>query len=60
MEKKELITKLKQFLEEESRSCSMDPACVTAEYVCRMWGGTVPLEDIEEVLKEVKEKYRDK
>lgn len=54
MEKKELIAKLKQFLEEEGRSCSMDPGIITAEYVCRMWGGRVALEDIEEALREVR------
>ncbi len=50
----ELIARLREFLEVEARSCSMDPGCVTAEYVCRMWGGKVPLEDIEEALKVVK------
>jgi len=52
----ELIARLREFLEVEAHSCSMDPGCVTAEYVCRMWGGKVPLEDIEEALKEVKAK----
>lgn len=43
----ELITLLRQFLEHEARSCSMDFGCITPEYVYRMWGGSVPLEDIE-------------
>jgi len=34
-------------LEHEARSCSMDFGCITPEYVYRMWGGSVPLEDIE-------------
>jgi hypothetical protein len=25
--------------------------CITPEYVCRMWGGTVPLDDIKEALR---------
>ena len=41
-----LTTRIKQFMEEEARSCSMDPGCITPEYVYRMWGGTVPLEEI--------------
>ena len=47
----ELITRLREFIEDETRSCSMDPALVTPEYVFRMWGGKVPLEDIEEAMK---------
>ena len=50
----ELITRLRDFLESEARSCSMDPGCITPEYVYRMWGGTVPLEDIASALAEVK------
>ena len=36
------------------RSCSMDLAGITSEYVQRMWGGTVSLEDIEKALAVVK------
>ena len=32
----------------------MDFGCITPEYVQRMWGGRVPLEDIKRVLEEVK------
>ena len=35
----------------ESRSCSMEPGLITPEYVFRMWGGKVPLEEIEEAMK---------
>ena len=41
-----LTTRIRQFMEEEARSCSMDPGCITPEYVYRMWGGKVPLEEI--------------
>lgn len=50
----ELIARLKQFIESEARSCSMDPGCITPEYVFRMWGGKVPLEQIEEALASLK------
>lgn len=50
----ELLEKLRQFLESEARSCSMDPGCVTPEYIYRMWGGQVPLEDIKAGLEELK------
>jgi hypothetical protein len=41
-----LISRLREFMENEARSCSMDFGCVTAEYVYRMWGGDVAIEDI--------------
>jgi len=50
----DLISRLRQFLEDEARSCSMDPGCITPEYVFRMWGGQVPLEEIEAALNELK------
>ena len=45
--------KLKSFIENEARSCSMEPGLVTPEYVYRMWGGQVPLNEIEEAMKGV-------
>lgn len=47
----EVITRLKVFLENEARSCSMDFGCVTSMYVYRMWGGQVSLNEIEKALK---------
>lgn len=47
----DLIYRLQQFLENEPRSCSMDFGCVTPLYVYRMWGGKVPLNDIEQALR---------
>ena len=32
----------------------MDPGCITPEYVYRMWGGNVSLEDITSALAVVK------
>lgn len=43
----DMTERLKEFMENEARSCSMDFGCVTPEYVYRMWGGSVPLDDIE-------------
>lgn len=47
----DLIQKLEELLEQEARSCSMDFGCVTAEYVHRMWGWAVALEEIETAMK---------
>jgi len=49
-----LVEKIKQLLENEARSCSMDFGCVTPQYISRMWGETVSLDDIAEALKEAK------
>ena len=51
MGKAELINQLNHLIEMESRSCSMEPVLITPEYVFRMWGGKVPLEEIEEAMK---------
>ena len=50
----ELLARLRQFIENEMRSCSMDLAGITPEYVQRMWGGTVSLEDIKNALDVLK------
>ena len=47
----ETIARLQEFMENEARSCSMDFGCITPEYVYRMWGGTVPLNEIEEAMR---------
>lgn len=51
---KDIISRLTEFLMNDARSCSMDFGCVTPEYVYRMWGGRVALEDIEAGLREIK------
>lgn len=49
-----LIDRVREFMENEARSCSMDFGCVTPQYVSRMWGGTVPMDEIAVALKEAK------
>ena len=46
----DVIERLKLFVENETRSCSMDFGDITPLYVYRMWNGNVPLEDIEEAM----------
>ena len=50
----DVISRLREFLENEARSCSMDFGCVSPLYVYRMWGGTVSLEEIEKGFKAIK------
>ena len=56
---KDLISRLKEFMENEARSCSMDFGCITPEYVYRSWGGTVAIEDIAEALAVCKKELLD-
>lgn len=50
----DLISRLREFMENEARSCSMDFGCVTPLYVFRMWGGTVTLKAIEQAMNIIK------
>ena len=50
----DVVTRLKEFVENEMRSCSMDVGGITPEYVQRAWGGRVALEDIEAAFEELK------
>ncbi len=52
----QIIAQLKEFLDNEARSCSMDFGCVTPLYVYRMWGGAVALDEIEKGLKVIDKK----
>lgn len=49
-----LVEKLQLFIENEARSCSMDFGCITPLYVYRMWGGRVPLDEIEAAMADVR------
>ena len=49
----DVVERLKSFIESETRSCSMDFGAISPEYVHRMWGGTVSIEDIKEGFKEL-------
>lgn len=46
-----IAERLQEFIENEMRSCSMDIGGITPVYVYRMWGGSVPLNEIEQALR---------
>lgn len=50
----DVVDRLKIFTENETRSCSMDIGGITPLYVYRMWGGQVPLNEIEVAMAEMK------
>ena len=49
-----MIDRLKQFVESEKRSCSIDVGGIIPLYVYRMWGGAVAIEDIATAMEEVR------
>ena len=52
--KEDIIARLREFIENEMRACSMDIGGITPEYVQRAWGGRVAIEDIDAAFEELK------
>ena len=50
----DIVDRLKAFIENEMRSCSMDIGGITPDYVQRAWGGTVATDDIEAAFEKLK------
>ena len=50
----DIVFRLKEFMENEARSCSIDFGCITPLYVYRMWGRQVPLNEIEAAMADVR------
>lgn len=50
----DVIIRLREFMDNEARTGSMDYGCITPLYVYRMWGGIVPLDEIELAMAEVR------
>lgn len=51
---KEIAERLRLFMNNEARSCSMDFGCITPVYVYRMLGGAIPYEDIQAGLAQIR------
>lgn len=49
-----IVRRIKEFMEDEARSCSMDFGCVTPLYIYRMLGGAMPYEEIQAGLEHIK------
>ena len=50
MDKNSLNHRLREFIENETRSCSMDFGCITPLYVYRMLGGKYSFDEIQDAL----------
>ena len=46
----DIVLRIRDLIENEARSCSMDFGCITPLYVYRMLGGAVDIEKIEQVM----------
>ena len=53
MDRQNLIIYLSDFIENETRSCSMDFGGITPIYVYRMWNGDIALDDIKSAMAEI-------
>ena len=50
----DVVSHLKEFMENEARSGSMDFGCITPLYVYRMFGGSVSIDEIDKALNYLK------
>ena len=53
-DKQDLILRIREFMENEARSGSMDFGCITPLYAYRMFGGQYSMDDIESGLTELR------
>ena len=49
----DIVLRIKNLIENEARSCSMDFGGITPLYVYRMLGGSVNIEKIEQVMSNI-------
>ena len=49
-----IVDRIREFMEDEARSGSMDFGCITPLYFYRMFGGQYSMEDIENGLAEIR------
>lgn len=49
----EIVSKDRDFIENEAKSCSMDFGCIMSRYAYRMWSGAVSLKDIEREMTRI-------
>lgn len=52
--KEDVVARLREFVESEMRSCSMDIGGITPKYVQRALGGRAAIEDIESAFEELR------
>ena len=50
----DIVLCIRDLIENETRSCSMDFGCITPLYVYRMLGGAVSMKEISTAMDEIK------
>ena len=53
MEKKDLVERIRQLMTDEGMTSTADYGTMTAQYIYKMWGGEVPLKEIETAMAEI-------
>ena len=54
--KEDVVARLKEFIENEAKSCSMDFGGITPLYVYRMLGGSVAIDEIAMGMAELRKR----
>jgi len=54
----DIVLRIRDLIENETRSCSMDFGCITPLYVYRMLGGAVSMKEISTAMDEIKKNQR--
>lgn len=49
-----IVERIRELVENEARTGSMDFGCITPLYVYRMFGGSVPIDEIDKALNYLK------
>ena len=50
----DIVLRIRDLIENEARSCSMDFGCITPLYAYRMLGGAVSMKEISTTMDEIK------
>lgn len=50
----DIVLRIRNLVEDEARSCSMDFGCITPLYIYRMLGGSVSVDEISTAMDEIK------
>ena len=50
----DIVLRIRDLIENEARSCSMDFGCITPLYVYMMLGGSVSIKEISTAMNEIK------
>ena len=53
----DIMIRVRNLIEDEARSCSMDFGCITPLYVYRMLGGQYSIDEIQNAISSCRKEY---